>query len=173
MLNSSGINLYYTTEEKNKMKKFDCINKNNNIININEDEEFGRDNYNVNEKEKVINTNRTKIYEKANLTTGIKPESVQNSLAKNNEKLSNKMPNYYPLKYLAEKYEDILKELSLNISEKDEKLENAENEMLLKIKRKIKIEDNYYSYDEAIEDDQNKKKKGRKKKNYNSQRKNN
>ena len=111
MLNSSGINLYYTTEEKNKMKKFDCINKNNNIININEDEEFGRDNYNVNEKEKVINTNRTKIYEKANLTTGIKPESVQNSLAKNNEKLNNKMPNYYPLKYLTEKYEDILKEL--------------------------------------------------------------
>ncbi len=111
MLNSSGVNLYYTTEEKNKMKAFDCIKKDNNIININEDEEYEHNNYNVNKKEKITNTNRTKIYEKTNLTIGIKPESVQNSLAKNNEKLNNKMPNYYPLKYLTEKYEDILKEL--------------------------------------------------------------
>lgn len=170
MLNSFGVNLYYSTEEKNKINNpFDCINKNNNIININEDEECGHNNYNVNVIENIINTNRTKIDEKTNL----KPESVQNSLAKNNEKLNNKMPNYYPLKYLTEKYEDILKELSINISENNEKLENAENEMLLKIKRKIKIEDDYYSYDEVIEDNQNKYKKGRKTKKDNSKRKHN
>ena len=174
MFYSSGVNLYYSTEEKYKMNNsFDCINQNNNIININEDEECGQNNYNVNEKKNIINTNRTKIYEKTNLTTGIEPEPDKNSLAKNNEILNNKMPNYYPLKYLTEKYEDILKELSLNISEKDEKLENAENEMLLKIKRKIKIEDDYYSYDEVIEDNQNKNKKGRKRKDDNSQRKHN
>ena len=85
------------------------------------------------------------------------------------------MPNYYSLKYIKEKYDDILKESSIELSEEDEKLIVAENEMLLRIKKKIKIEDDYYLDEEGKEDNEKTKnfKKGRKTKDDQSQREHN
>ena len=40
------------------------------------------------------------------------------------------MPNYYSLKYIKEKYDDILIESSIELSEEDKKLIVAENKML-------------------------------------------
>ena len=64
------------------------------------------------------------------------------------------MPNYYSLKYIKEKYDDILIESSIELSEEDKKLIVAENEMLLRIKKKIKIEDDYYLDEEGKEDNE-------------------
>jgi hypothetical protein len=180
MLDSPKGNFNFLIEEKNNTINFiNHKHKNSGSIIKTKEDEGNNYNYNdLSEKEHAIQDKIPKSNEKAKETketTDIRPVGQQISLVKNNEKDCNGMPNYYSLKYIKENYDDILKESSIELSEEDEKLIAAENEMLLRIKKKIKIEDDYYLDEEGKEDNEKAKKhrKGRKTKDDQSQREHN
>ena len=170
MLDSSTKNFDFSIEEKNNNITF-INHKHKNSGSIIKTKEEEENNFNYNDLNGKEHTNQDKIpksngeTKEAKERTDIKPVVLQ----------INGMPNYYSLKYIKEKYDDILKESSIELSEEDEKLIVAENEMLLRIKKKIKIEDDYYLDEEGKEDNEKAKnyKKGRKTKDDQSQREHN
>jgi hypothetical protein len=170
MLDSPKETFNFSIEEKNINNTFiNHKHKNTDSIIKTKEDEVKSYNYNdLNGKEHSIQDKIPKSNEKTKETkepTDIKPVVLQ----------INEMPNYYSLKYIKEKYDDILKKSSIELSEEDEKLIVAENEMLLRIKKKIKIEDDYYLDEEGKEDNEKAKnyKKGRKTKDDQSQREHN
>ena len=124
MLDSSKENFNFSIEEKNNNNTFiNHKHKNTDSIIKTKEDEVKSYNYNdLNGKEHAIQDKIPKSNEKtkeAKERRDIKPAVLQISLVK---KIVIGMPNYYSLKFIKEKYDDILKESSIELSEENEKL---------------------------------------------------
>lgn len=160
----------------NELRKTNNDN-NNEDINFNEEKNIFCPFNTINLQESDAQENNYFLSQQNEPLNLIQKDTVKNSLKYNNEKKNKITPDYFPLNKIIEKYNNILKEFSLDFSEKDANLKAADDEMKLLKKKKIRIDDNYYYLDENDNQEfinpEKKYCKGRKSCNDDTQRKHN